>query len=198
MPMTHDTHQKVNSIHLKRTAYLYIRQSTLRQVFENTESTKRQYGLRQKAIALGWPADRIVVIDSDLGQSGASAADSTTATVKLFRKQGLLFSRRVHGGPQRGELVWAALGHCQVLRILHNPRYAGAFVFGRHHSRKTVDGHCRIVAVPQEEWQALIPGAQAGYVSWEDYQHNQQRLHESAQAMGGDRRRSPVREGPAR
>ena len=73
--MTHDTHQKVNSIHLKRTAYLYIRQSTLRQVFENTESTKRQYGLRQKAIALGWPADRIVVIDSDLGHSGASAAD---------------------------------------------------------------------------------------------------------------------------
>src|SRR5215813_12102493 len=75
MQMTHDTHQKVNSIHLKRTAYLYIRQSTLRQVLENTESTKRQYGLRQKAIALGWPADRIVVIDSDLGQSGASAAD---------------------------------------------------------------------------------------------------------------------------
>jgi DNA invertase Pin-like site-specific DNA recombinase len=73
--MTHDMHQKVNSIHLKRAAYLYIRQSTLRQVFENTESTKRQYGLRQKAIALGWPEDRIVVIDSDLGQSGASAAD---------------------------------------------------------------------------------------------------------------------------
>ena len=60
---------------------------------------------------------------------------SATATVKLFRKQGLLFPRRVSGGPQRGELVWAGLGHCQVLRILHNPRYAGAFVFGRHHSR---------------------------------------------------------------
>jgi hypothetical protein len=52
MQMTHDMHQKVNSIHLKRTAYLYIRQSPLRQVFENTESTKRQYGLRQKALAL--------------------------------------------------------------------------------------------------------------------------------------------------
>jgi DNA invertase Pin-like site-specific DNA recombinase len=73
--MTQDTHQKVTSIHLSRNAYLYIRQSTLRQVFENTESTKRQYGLRQKAIALGWPEERIVVIDSDLGQSGASAAD---------------------------------------------------------------------------------------------------------------------------
>ena len=75
--------------------------------------------------------------------------------------------------------------------------YAGAFVFGRHHSRKTVDGNCRIVTVPQQEWQTLIPGAHAGYVSWEDYQHNQERLHESAQAMGGDRRRSPAREGPA-
>ena len=78
-----------------------------------------------------------------------------------------------------------------------HPRYAGAFVFGRHHSRKTVDGNCRIVTVPQEEWQTLIPGAHPGYVSWEDYQHNQERLHESAQAMGGDRRRSPAREGPA-
>jgi DNA invertase Pin-like site-specific DNA recombinase len=61
--------------HLKRNAYLYVRQSTLRQVFENTESTKRQYGLRQRAIALGWPEERIIVIDSDLGQSGASSAD---------------------------------------------------------------------------------------------------------------------------
>jgi DNA invertase Pin-like site-specific DNA recombinase len=54
---------KVTAAHLKRTAYLYIRQSTLRQVFENTESTKRQYALRQRAVALGWPAERIEVID---------------------------------------------------------------------------------------------------------------------------------------
>ena len=73
--MTNDPHQKVQAGHLKRNAYLYVRQSTLRQVFENTESTKRQYGLRQRAIALGWPEDRIIVIDSDLGQSGASSAD---------------------------------------------------------------------------------------------------------------------------
>jgi DNA invertase Pin-like site-specific DNA recombinase len=73
--MTGDAHQKVNAGHLKRNAYLYVRQSTLRQVFENTESTKRQYGLRQHAIALGWPLERIIVIDNDLGQSGASAMD---------------------------------------------------------------------------------------------------------------------------
>jgi len=84
-----------------------------------------------------------------------------------------------------------------VLRILHNPRYAGAFVFGRYHSRKTLDGRSRTVSVPQEEWETLIPGAHAGYLSWEDYQQNQKRLHESAQAIGADRRRSPAREGPA-
>ena len=73
--MTEETHQKVKATHLKRNAYLYIRQSTPRQVIENTESTKRQYALRQRAVALGWPEDRIIVIDNDLGQSGASTAD---------------------------------------------------------------------------------------------------------------------------
>ena len=68
-------HEKVNASHLKRDAYLYIRQSTLRQVFENTESRLRQYDLRQRALALGWPAERIIIIDSDLGQSAATAAD---------------------------------------------------------------------------------------------------------------------------
>src|SRR6202022_2630071 len=66
---------KVTPLHLEHDAYLYIRQSTLRQVFENTESTQRQYALRDRAVALGWPPDRIVVIDCDLGQSGASGAD---------------------------------------------------------------------------------------------------------------------------
>ena len=75
MPMNSEAHQKITAAHLSRMAYLYVRQSTLRQVFENTESTQRQYGLRDRAAALGWPLDRIVVIDSDLGQSGASAAD---------------------------------------------------------------------------------------------------------------------------
>jgi DNA invertase Pin-like site-specific DNA recombinase len=62
----------VTARHLTRSAYLYVRQSTMRQVIENTESTERQYALRQRAIALGWPSDSVVVIDTDLGQSGAS------------------------------------------------------------------------------------------------------------------------------
>jgi DNA invertase Pin-like site-specific DNA recombinase len=67
--------QKVKPEHLKREAHLYVRQSTPRQVLENSESTKRQYALRQRAIALGWHSDHIVVLDNDLGQSGASAVD---------------------------------------------------------------------------------------------------------------------------
>jgi len=66
---------KVAAEHLQRSAYLYIRQSTLRQVLENTESTQRQYALRQRALSLGWKEEQIVVIDRDQGQSGASTAD---------------------------------------------------------------------------------------------------------------------------
>jgi DNA invertase Pin-like site-specific DNA recombinase len=73
--VTSDAHSKVQAQHRKRNAYLYVRQSSLRQVLENTESTKRQYDLRQRAIALGWQVDQVVVIDSDQGQSGKSSAD---------------------------------------------------------------------------------------------------------------------------
>lgn len=331
--MTNDSHQKVRASHLKRNAYLYVRQSTLRQVFENTESTQRQYGLRQRAIALGWAEDRIIVIDSDLGQSGASSADregfqhlvaevgvghagivlglevsrlarnsmdwhrlleicavtdtlildedgiydpahfndrlllglkgtmseaelhvlrarlqggirnkarrgelqmrapvglvyhtdgtivldpdlqvqhclrwlfetfrrsgSAMATVRAARHQGLAFPRRCAKGPHKGTLLWTGLDHSQVLRILHNPRYAGAFVYGRTHTRKTVDGGSRVHSVPRDQWDTLITSAHAGYLSWQEYEQNQRRLHESAQAMGADRRRGPPREGPA-
>jgi DNA invertase Pin-like site-specific DNA recombinase len=62
--------QKVTARHLRRQAMLYVRQSTLHQVLENTESTARQYALRERAVGLGWETARIVVIDQDLGQKG--------------------------------------------------------------------------------------------------------------------------------
>ncbi len=66
---------KVTAGHLRRAAYLYIRQSTMYQVIHNTESTRRQYDLKGRAVALGWDAARVHVIDIDQGHSGASAAD---------------------------------------------------------------------------------------------------------------------------
>ena len=63
--------RKITAHHLEREACLYVRQSSFRQVAHNTESTRRQYGLSRSAIALGWPAERVQVIDDDQGKSGA-------------------------------------------------------------------------------------------------------------------------------
>ena len=258
---------KVTAAHLSRTALLYVRQSSLKQVIHNTESAIRQYDLRGKAIALGWAADQVTVIDIDQGHSGASAAgregfqqmvaevslgragivlglecsrlarnnadwhqlleicamtgtlicdedglydprnfndrlllgmkgqiseyelhfirarlrggqlskarrgelimplpvglvydaaghvipgpdtaiqgalrhlfttfeaaSSATAVVKAFRAAGLSFPWRHHKGPRKGETGWQPLRHSTVLHVLHNPRYAGAFTYGR-------------------------------------------------------------------
>ena len=65
---------KVTADHLSRDAYLYVRQSSIKQVVNNTESTQRQYALRGRAVALGWGEGQITVIDTDQGQSGASTA----------------------------------------------------------------------------------------------------------------------------
>jgi DNA invertase Pin-like site-specific DNA recombinase len=324
--------QKVKPEHLKRDAYLYVRQSTPRQVLENSESTKRQYALRQRAIALGWSSERIVVIDNDLGQSGASAVDregfqklvaevgmghaglviglevsrlarnssdwhrlleicaftdtlildedglydpgqfndrlllglkgtmseaelhvmqarmrggllskarrgelrlplpvgflydiqdqvildpdqqvqqsirtllqsfrrlgSAGAVVKAFRDDKLLFPHRPRGGPQDGELLWIKLSITQVLSVLHNPRYAGAYVYGRTRIRRTLQG-TQQHRLPQDSWHTLLLSSHIGYISWDEYQENQRRLQENAHALGPERRKSPPREGPA-
>ena len=70
-----ETTKKVTASHLQRGAFLYIRQSSPRQVLENIESTERQYALQQRAVALGWTMSQITVVDSDQGQSGETAAD---------------------------------------------------------------------------------------------------------------------------
>lgn len=331
--MTQPGHQKVTASHLRRYAYLYVRQSTVRQVFENTESTLRQYALRERAVALGWPIERVHVIDSDLGKSGASSADregfqklvgevgmgragivlglevsrlarnstdwhrlleicaltdtlildedgvynsgdfndrlllglkgtmsdaelhvlharlrggilnqarrgalklplpvglvydpagnvaldpdgqvqhsirhlfesfertgSASATVRHFRTQGLRFPRRPHGGPHKGELLWEPLRHWRVLCVLHNPRYAGAFFFGRSRTRKRPGDSIVVERLPRDEWIALLPSAHPGYISWEQFEANLTRLRDNAQAHGAERRKSPPREGPA-
>ena len=76
--------EKVTAEHLKRLAYLYIRQSSLKQVIENTESTKRQYALQERAIALGWSREQVVVIDSDLGESAAAGAADRAGFERLM------------------------------------------------------------------------------------------------------------------
>jgi len=66
---------KIRDTHLNRLAMVYVRQSTPQQVLENRESRERQYALAEFAQRLGWPAERVVVIDEDQGQSGKAAAE---------------------------------------------------------------------------------------------------------------------------
>ena len=326
-------HQKVTASHLSRDAYLYVRQSSLRQVFEHVESTRRQYALRERAVALGWPTERVVVIDSDLGLSGADgdregfkrlvaevsmgragivlglevsrlARNSTDwhrlleisalsetlildedgvydpvdfndrlllglkgtmseaelhmmrarlrggtlnaarrgelriplpvglvydplgqvvldpdqqvqhslrllfdtftrtgsahATVRHFNKENLRVPHRPRGGPHKGELHWKPLRFARALRVLHNPRYAGAFAFGRSRSRRRPGGGVETRNVPREEWTVLLRDAHPGYITWERFEQNERQLRDNDNAHAcGASRHPPPREGPA-
>lgn len=67
------TSSKVRSEHLEKLAIVYVRQSSPTQVLEHRESTARQYALAEQAIAFGWPRERVLIIDEDLGKSGRTA-----------------------------------------------------------------------------------------------------------------------------
>jgi DNA invertase Pin-like site-specific DNA recombinase len=321
---------KVQPHHLQRGAYLYIRQSSMRQVIENVESTKRQYALRGRAIALGWRDDQIIVIDQDQGESGASAAwregfqrlvtdvgmghagivmglevsrlarnnadwhrlleicalaetlildedgvydptsfndrlllglkgtmseaelhvlkarlrggilnkvrrgeyrcplptglvydeagnvglhpdaqiretidyffetfarvGSACQTVKVFRTQGLLCPSRLRLGDV---VVFRPLTASTAMRMLNNPRYAGAYVYGRRRYRRAADGKKTIQRKrAAAEWLACIPNAHPGYITWERFQENLKILATNGRGYEVARA-SPPREGAA-
>ncbi len=73
MPLTTELVSKVTASHINRDAYVYVRQSTLSQMREHTESLERQYELASRAQTLGWPPQQVVIVDDDLGRSGADA-----------------------------------------------------------------------------------------------------------------------------
>jgi len=331
--MPTDLAMKVGADHLRRDAFLYVRQSSLRQVFENTESTKRQYALRDRAVALGWPSERIHVIDSDLGLSGAQAtgrdgfqhlvtevamghagivlglevsrlarnnadwhrllelaalshtlicdedgvydpahfndrlllglkgtmseaelhvlksrlqggilnkarrgeleialpvglvygpdgrvcldpdrqiqdtlrlvfdtfreSGSACAVVRRLRAQHILFPRRIARGIGKGEVLWGELDHSRVLEVLHNPRYAGAFVYGRRRTSYNADLKQVQVQLKRECWQVLIRDAHPGYISWDEFERNELTLQRNAVGFSTNLRGGAPREGTA-
>ncbi len=300
---------RVTAEHLRRSAYLYVRQSSLRQVVENTESGRRQYALRERAIALGWQAEQLVVVDQDQGRSGASSAGregfqrlvadvglgragivlglevsrlarnssdwhrlleisaltntlildedglydpshfndrlllgmkgtmseaelhvlrarlrggilakarrgelklplpvglvydreghvilhpdarirdtvsalfdtyartaSAYATVRFFHEQGWLFPARATQKNYSQEVIWKPLRVSRAATVLHNPRYAGAYAYGRSRSRLQPDGRYRGTRLPREEWKVLLLDAHPGYISWSTYERNE-------------------------
>lgn len=320
---------KVQPHHLERAAYLYVRQSSMKQVVENVESTKRQYALRARATALGWSDDRVIVIDSDQGQSGASAAwregfqrlvsevgmgqagivmglevsrlarnnadwhrlleicaladtlildedgvydpanfndrlllglkgtmseaelhvlkarlrggilnkvrrgeyrcalptglvydgagnvaldpdsqiretiayffdtfsrvGSAHQTVKVFRNEGLRFPSRLRN---REVVVFRPLTASTAIRTLHNPRYAGAYAYGRRRYRRAANGMMVQKARSCADWLACMPNAHPGYIDWDRFQENLKLLETNSRGYDVARA-SPPREGAA-
>ena len=128
-------------------------------------------------------------------RSGGSAPPSKS--VRHFAREGLRWPRRLRGR-RAGELVFGPLDHSRVLGILHNPRYAGAFTYGRTRQRKVrIAGQMRYRRLPRADWKVFLPNAHPGYITWEEFETNQATLLANAHSYGPDRRRSPVREGAA-
>jgi len=129
-------------------------------------------------------------------------AGSALAVVKHFNAHHLRFPNRLWGKRQAGELVWGPLTHSRVLEVLHNPAYAGTYVYGRTQTRTRplpgeaprVKGHTRPVA--REEWPIVLHDAHPGYLSWEQFLRNQQRLDDN-RTFRPEERRGAVREGMA-
>jgi DNA invertase Pin-like site-specific DNA recombinase len=166
--------------------------------------SKAQRGELKMRLPIGLvydPAER-VVLDPDRQVQEAirhffdtfRRCGSAWSTVAIFRQEGLKFPRHRNDGS--GELIWEKLRHGLAMKTLRNPLYAGAFCYGRWRTWK--DGHGRLhrATVPQEQWQVLIKEAHPGYISWEVFQENQERLRQNRQAPI-QQRRSPPREGPA-
>ena len=122
---------------------------------------------------------------------------SANATVKHFREEKLLFPQRPRSGPNMGELRWKLLRASRVLKVLHNPRYAGAYVYGRSRTRRRPGGGVEHRPLPREEWTVLLRDAHPGYITWDRFEENERRLRDNARAYGVVGRRGPPREGSA-
>src|SRR5690606_18186738 len=99
-----------------------------------------------------------------------SRVGSACQTVKVFRKEGLLFPSRLRNSQAT---VFRALTASTAMRTLNNPRYAGAYVYGRRWYRRAADGTKTIQRKRESsDWLACIPNAHPGYITWEQFQQN--------------------------
>jgi DNA invertase Pin-like site-specific DNA recombinase len=150
-----------------------------------------------------------IVLDPDQQVQGAVRLVFTTfgqtasayGVVQHFAEHQLLFPKRSYGGVWHGQLRWGRLNHGRVLCLLRNPAYAGAYVFGRYRSCKsfspTGQMHHTVRSMPLADWQVNLPNQHPGYITWEDYLANQQRLAQNQTNGCPGASGSAVREGPA-
>jgi DNA invertase Pin-like site-specific DNA recombinase len=119
---------------------------------------------------------------------------SALGVVQYFVENHLKFPTRHYGGARDGQLLWGPLDHGRVLAILHNPAYAGTYVYGRTKTRNVllpgeeprVKGRTRRVVV--EDWPHTLHGHHPAYITWAQFQRNQQRLSDNCTTQHQDHR----------
>ena len=123
---------------------------------------------------------------------------SAKAVVKWMHRENIKLPSRPRTGPVYGEPHWTLPRLAQVNRIVRNPRYAGAYVYGRKRVERRADGTERRHVVAMEDWRVRIPDAHVGYIDWDEYLRNQATLTSNAAAFrpSGLRTAAP-REGAA-
>jgi DNA invertase Pin-like site-specific DNA recombinase len=140
------------------------------------------------------PDEEVVAAISDVFAAFAQTG-SAYGVAGVFA--GRRFPRRAYGGVWAGQVRWGRLTHARAAGILRNPVYAGAYVFGRRRTRQVVhpDGsvHSSVTELPRDQWEVLLPGHHAGYISWEAYLANEAQLAANRTNAGA----RPPREGTA-
>jgi len=122
--------------------------------------------------------------------------------VQFFAENHLSFPTRLYGGARHGQLLWRPLDHGRVLAVLHNPEYAGAYVYGRTKTRKVVPpgeeprvkGRTRRVAT--EDWPCVLHDHHPAYITWSQFQRNQRQLIDNCTSQHQDHR-GAIRAGAA-
>jgi DNA invertase Pin-like site-specific DNA recombinase len=143
--------------------------------------------------------DGAIAIDPDQEVQAAIGDLFTafTATGSAYGVVGAFAGRRFPRRSPAGELTWAPLTYDRVLKVLANPAYAGAYVFGRRRSRRVVTADGRITrhssAVPRAGWETTLLGQHPGYITWDQFLANEAKLAANNTNTGA----RPVREGAA-
>jgi len=173
------------------------------------KASKGQLRVRLPTGLIYDPADHVVLDPDEQVQQAVQLifdlfeeSKSALAVVKHFDSHQLLFPTRYWGGARDDELAWQPLRLTRVLTILHNPAYAGAYVYGRTQTRTRllpgeeprIKGRTRQVKLA--DWPILLRDAHPGYISWEQFLRNQQQLDDN-RTFRPEERRGVVREGSA-
>jgi len=126
---------------------------------------------------------------------------SAFAVMQRLVESGLRFPKRAYGGAWDGKIIWGRLTHGRVLGMLKNPSYAGSYVFGRYQYRRelnpTGEVQKRMHAVAMADWRVRLQAHHEGYITWDEFLKNQERLEKNRTNGEGTMLSGPAREGLA-